>query len=131
VAVGINVGINTTGRVKKAQRNVQVTQRRHVLAPDVLVLLCGVVAAMHVGKLPTALPVLRDTFGLSLVESGFLLSLVQAAAMTLALAVGLAVDRMGLRAALLVGLVTLPAAPLKVRPPWPRGEPLKVWGFSS
>ena len=110
MAVGINVGINTTGRVKKAQRNVQVTQRRHVLAPDVLVLLCGVVAAMHVGKLPTALPVLRDTFGLSLVESGFLLSLVQAAAMTLALAVGLAVDRMGLRAALLVGLVTLAAA---------------------
>ena len=83
MAVGINVGINTTGRVKKTQRKVQVTQRRHVLAPDVLVLLCGVVAAMHVGKLPTALPVLRDTFGLSLVESGFLLSLVQAAAMTL------------------------------------------------
>ena len=86
------------------------TQRQHVLAPDVLVLLCGVVAAMHVGKLPTALPVLRDTFGLSLVESGFLLSLVQAAAMTLALAVGLAVDRIGLRAALSVGLVTLAAA---------------------
>ena len=61
----------------------RVTRARHVLAPDVLVLLCGVVAAMHVDKLPTALPVLREAFGLSLVASGFLLSLVQAAAMTL------------------------------------------------
>ncbi len=88
----------------------RVTRARHVLAPDVLVLLCGVVAAMHVGKLPTALPVLREAFGLSLVASGFLLSLVQAAAMTLALAVGLAVDRLGLRTALLVGLALLALA---------------------
>lgn len=78
--------------------------------PDLLVLLCGVVAAVHVGKLPTALPVLRTAFDLNLVEAGFLLSLVQAAAMTLALAVGLAVDRLGLRGALLLGLVILAVA---------------------
>lgn len=83
---------------------------RSGLAPELLVLMCGVVAAMHVGKLPTALPVLRASFHLSLVEAGFLLSLVQAAAMTLALAVGLAVDRLGLRSALLWGLVALALA---------------------
>jgi len=52
--------------------------------------LAGVAAALHVGKLPPALPVLRDVFALTLVEAGFLLSLVQFAGMTLGLVVGLA-----------------------------------------
>ena len=61
-----------------------------------LVVAGGVAAAVHVGKLPPAIPVLREGLGLTLVEAGFLLSLVQFAGMTLGLLVGLAADRLGL-----------------------------------
>ena len=77
------------------------------LPADLFVVACGVVSALHVGKLPTALPVLRDELGFGLVQAGFLLSLVQGAAMLGALALGLAVGRIGLRRALLAGLVVL------------------------
>lgn len=80
------------------------------LPADLLILACGIVAALHVGKLPTALPLLRAEFGLGLVQAGFLLSLVQAAAMALALALGLAAGRIGLRRALLAGLLVLAGA---------------------
>ena len=65
-------------------------------APDLLILACGIVAAVHVGKLPPALPVLREALGIGLVQAGFLVSGVQGAAMTLALALGLWADRIGL-----------------------------------
>lgn len=80
------------------------------LPADLLIVACGVVSALHVGKLPTALPLLRAEFGLGLVQAGFLLSLVQAAAMALALALGLAAGRVGLRRALLLGLLVLAVA---------------------
>jgi MFS family permease len=70
-----------------------------------LVVLGGVAAAVHVGKLPPALPVLRDAFGLTLVEAGFLLSLVQFAGMTLGLLVGLAADTLGLKRTMVAGLL--------------------------
>lgn len=75
-----------------------------------LPLACGVVAALHVGKLPPALPVLREALGLSLVQAGFLLSVVQAAGMALALALGLGVARLGLRRSLITGLLILAGA---------------------
>ena len=56
------------------------------------VIFSGVVAALQIGKLPPALPELSQTLGLSLMQSGFLLSLVQLAGMTLALAVGLTAE---------------------------------------
>ena len=68
------------------------------------------VAALHVGKLPPALPVLRDALDVSLVQAGFLLSVVQAAGMALALALGLGVARLGLRRSLIMGLLILAAA---------------------
>ena len=80
------------------------------LGADTLVIACGVVAALHVGKLPPALPVLRDALGVSLVQAGFLLSVVQAAGMVLALALGLGVARLGLRRSLITGLLILAAA---------------------
>lgn len=74
-----------------------------------LVVLVGVSCALHVGKLPVAIPVLRDALGMSLVQAGFLLSLVQLAGMTLGLAVGLMADRLGLRRVMLAGLALLAA----------------------
>ena len=75
-----------------------------------LVVAGGVAAAVHVGKLPPALPVLRAELGLTLVEAGFLLSLVQFAGMTLGLLVGLAADRLGLKRTLVGGLAITGAA---------------------
>ena len=78
--------------------------------PQWLVILAGVCAALHVGKLPAALPVLRDALGVSLLQAGFLLSLVQLAGMTLGLAVGLLADGAGLRRTMLAGLWLLAGA---------------------
>ncbi len=74
------------------------------------VIAAGVVAALHVGKLPPALPVLRETLGISLVQAGFLLSLVQLAGMSLGLLTGLAAQRVGLRRGMLAGLLLLACA---------------------
>jgi predicted MFS family arabinose efflux permease len=67
----------------------------------------GVTCALHVGKLPVAIPVLRASLGLTLLQAGFLLSLVQLAGMTLGLAVGLLADRLGARRVMLAGLMLL------------------------
>lgn len=76
----------------------------------VVVILAGVVAALQVGKLPPALPVLQAELGVSWVQSGFLLSLVQFAGMGLGLALGLLADRWGLRLCMLAGLSILSVA---------------------
>ena len=83
--------------------------KRPAIDPALLVILAGVCAALHVGKLPPALPVLRDALGVSLLQAGFLLSMVQLAGMTLGLAVGLTADSFGLRRSMLLGLWTLAA----------------------
>jgi predicted MFS family arabinose efflux permease len=75
-----------------------------------LVVAAGVAAALHVGKLPTALPVLRDALGVSLVQAGFLLSLVQFAGMLLGVAVGSAADGLGLKRTMASGLALLALA---------------------
>ena len=72
-----------------------------------LVLAAGVSSALHIGKLPVAIPLLKTGLGLSLLQAGFLLSLVQLAGMLLGLVVGLAADRLGPRRVMLVGLLLL------------------------
>ena len=59
-----------------------------LLPPELVVILAGVTAALHVGKLPPALPLLRETLGVTLLQAGFLLSLVQVAGMALGLVGG-------------------------------------------
>lgn len=75
-----------------------------------LVVGAGVAAALHVGKLPTALPVLRDALGVTLVQAGFLLSLVQFAGMLLGVGVGSAADGLGLKRTMASGLGLLALA---------------------
>lgn len=75
-----------------------------------LVVAAGMSAALHIWKLPPALPELQKEMGLSLVESGFLLSLVQLAGMTLGLLMGLFAEKIGLRRCVVVGLALLGAA---------------------
>ena len=75
-----------------------------------IVIFAGVVAALQIGKLPPALPALAESLGMSLMQSGFLLSLVQLAGMSLALAVGLSADGLGLKRSMLMGLLVLGVA---------------------
>jgi len=75
--------------------------------PALIVILAGVVAALHVGKLPPAIPVLRDALGLTLVQAGFLLSLVQLAGMTVGVVFGVLADGLGSRLSMTLGLVLL------------------------
>ncbi len=72
-----------------------------------LIIAAGGVAALQVGKLPPALPWLQDQLGLSLLESGFLLSCVQGCGMWLGLLLGQWVDGHGLRRSMWSGLMLL------------------------
>ena len=87
-----------------------VSERSLSLGASYWVIFSGVVAALQIGKLPPALPELSQALGLSLMEAGFLLSLVQLAGMSLALAVGLSADGFGLKRSMLSGLVILGVA---------------------
>lgn len=86
------------------------TRQRLRIRPEWVVILGGVSAALHVGKLSPALPILRDALQVSLLQAGFLLSLVQLAGMLLGLALGLGADGLGLRRSMLAGLLLLSAA---------------------
>ena len=77
-----------------------------------IVILAGVAAALHVAKLPPALPVLQRELGIGLVQAGFLLSLVQLATMALGIVAGLTADGIGLRRSMTVGLGLLLGAGL-------------------
>ena len=80
------------------------TQARLAIHPSWILVGAGVCAALHVGKLPPALPVLQEALHISLVQAGFLLSAVQIASMLLGLVVGLGADGLGLRRSILLGL---------------------------
>ncbi len=71
------------------------------------VVLAGVCAALHVGKLAPAIATLQQALGMSLLQAGFLLSLVQLAGMSLGLALGAGADALGPRRSLLTGLLVL------------------------
>lgn len=80
------------------------------VAPALWVVLAGVCAALHVGKLAPAIGALQAALSLTLLQAGFLLSLVQLAGMAGGLLLGLAADRIGPRRSLLGGLWLLAAA---------------------
>ncbi|MDX9970001.1 MAG: MFS transporter [Hydrogenophaga sp.] len=92
-----------TGPDSASGRAGQVTAGRDAA----IVVMIGVASAMHVGKLPVAIPALQQSLGLSLVEAGFLLSMVQVAGMLIGLFIGLLADRAGPRRVMLGGLVLL------------------------
>jgi MFS transporter, CP family, cyanate transporter len=67
----------------------------------------GIAAALHVGKLAPAIAELQRTLGLSLVQAGFLLSLVQGAGMLAGAGFGLVADGLGARRSIVSGLLVL------------------------
>lgn len=86
--------------------------RPRLPAATLAVVAAGVSAALHLGKLPPAVPALQAALGIDLVKAGFLLSLVQMAGMTLGLVAGLAAGTLGLRRSMLWGLAILTLASL-------------------
>ncbi len=75
-----------------------------------LVVLAGVSGAFHIGVIAPAIPALQDQLGMSLLQAGWLLSLVLLAGAVLGLAIGTIADTFGLRRTLLTGLVVMSAA---------------------
>jgi MFS transporter, CP family, cyanate transporter len=69
------------------------------------VVLCGVAAAMHIGKMPALLPLLADEIHLSRLQTGWLLAVFQIAGMLLGLMGGLLADQVGRRRLMIVGLL--------------------------
>ena len=79
------------------------------MAPWV-VIAAGIVAAMHIGKLPPTLPILQQQLSLNLSQSGFLLSAIQVAGIACALVIGLMASKIGLKRLQVGGLLVLAVA---------------------
>lgn len=77
-----------------------------------LLLRCGVFAATQVGKLPPAMTALREQYGASLVQLGWIASVINLTAAAVGLAAGLLADRIGRRTVLELGLWALGAGAL-------------------
>lgn len=72
-----------------------------------LAILAGVVAAVQVGKVPPALPILRAELGIGLITAGWVASLVNICGATLGVASGLLIDRAGPRRLMLASLLIM------------------------
>lgn len=79
-------------------------QTRQSNAAWIVVVLAGITAALHIWKLPAALPRIQEDLGLTLFVAGLLLGIVQVAGMAGGLAVSLLAEVIGERRTLLVGL---------------------------
>jgi len=76
-------------------------------SPAGIVILSGVVAALHLGKVAPAIPTLQAALHLTMVQAGFLLSLMQLAGMLAGVMIGVFSDGLGLRRSLLCGQAIL------------------------
>lgn len=75
----------------------------------IVVVIAGITAALHIWKLPAALPLIQEDLGLSLLAAGVLLGIVQVAGMVGGLAVSLLAEVIGERRTLILGLLFLTA----------------------
>lgn len=85
-------------------------RRTAAVDPALVVIAAGVCAALHVAKLPPAIATLQQALSLTLVQAGFLLSLVQLAGMSVGVVFGVVADGIGPRRSVVLGLGALAAA---------------------
>jgi cyanate permease len=69
-----------------------------------LAILAGITAAAHVGKAPPALPLLRAELDLTIVQAGWVVSMIAAMAMASGMVAGIVADRIGHRRQMIIGL---------------------------
>lgn len=81
--------------------------RSSALSPANILMFSGVIAAFHLGKVSPAIPTLQDSLGLTIVQAGFLLSLMQFAGASVGVITGLLSDGIGGRRSLLIGHTVL------------------------
>lgn len=74
------------------------------ITKDLWVIAAGFAAAMHIGKLPASIPILQSELGLTLFQSGLLLSCIQCCGMFFAVLIGSNNDKIGLKNCILLGL---------------------------
>jgi predicted MFS family arabinose efflux permease len=67
----------------------------------------GVVAAAHIGIVPTAIPSFRSALGVDLVTAGWVVSMFSATTVVSGVVIGVVADRIGYRRLLLGGIVAL------------------------
>jgi len=72
-----------------------------------LTILASITAAAHIGKAPPALPLLRAELGLSIVQAGWIISIIATMAMATGMAAGMVADRVGHRRLLIIGLAIM------------------------
>jgi len=72
----------------------------------------GIVAAIHVGKLPPAMPEIRVDLGAGLVLGGWIASMISCTGFALGIVAGTIADRIGQRQVLVMGLVAMTAGSL-------------------
>lgn len=86
---------------------IQVATRHRGIPAWLIIVGVGVVAAMHIWKLPSALYLIEAEMGIGLVFSGVLLGVIQLASMVGGLMVAWGGERFGLRRLLTLGLLLL------------------------
>gem|GEM_PF-2468047 len=77
-----------------------------------IAVLGGIAAALHVGKVPPAIPMLRSELGMDLVAAGWLMGLVSALGAVCGLLIGRFTDHLTHRRAMILGLALLIAGSL-------------------
>ncbi|MBL3557864.1 MFS transporter [Marinobacter sp. JB05H06] len=94
--------LNIHGDLKRGFQVSLIINRR--LIAFLVALAAGIVIAAQIGKMPSALPVLRNSFDLSLVQAGWLSASINGAAAVLGLVSGLLAAKTGVGNTLLLGL---------------------------
>ncbi|WP_052182695.1 MFS transporter [Rhizobium sp. YS-1r] len=77
-----------------------------------IAVLGGIAAALHVGKVPPAIPMLRSELGMDLVAAGWLMGLVSALGAVCGILIGRFTDHLTHRRAMILGLALLVAGSL-------------------
>jgi MFS family permease len=86
-----------------AREEKSMTRWKHIA----LAVFGGIAAAMHIGKVPPAIPLLRDEFGMTLVQAGWLMGLASVLGAVCGLVIGRFTDYLTHRVAMMLGLALL------------------------